>query len=136
MGFENNKYTAEEILELCRRVEYEDQLLNSRTTIVLTLNGLMAVAASCSLPNTSKIIIALIISVVNMLWIVCSLDAQRYIHGLITRINLSEHNPIAERIRGELHQYWFRIGSTRFMSLVIPVLLLVGWVVGSVVPIF
>ena len=32
----------EEVIALRKRVEYEDQLLNSRTAIVLTLNGLMA----------------------------------------------------------------------------------------------
>lgn len=136
MEFEQKKYTAEEVIALRRRVEYEDQLLNSRTAIVLTLNGLMAVAAGLSLPEIARIITAVIIIFVDALWIVCSLDAQHYIHDLTARINLSEHTPIDETIRGELKKHWFRIGTTFFTSVVIPALLLVGWVLGLLMSIW
>ncbi len=120
--------TQDEVLALRKRVEYEDQLMNSRTSIVLTLNGLMAVAASFQLPQVAKLLIAIIIIIVNALWIICSLDAQRYIHSLISQIHTSEFMPIDEKIRVITRNNHFRIGSTRFMSLTIPSLLLVGWV--------
>jgi len=90
--------TEEQTATLRRRVEYEDQLLNSRTGIVLTLNGLMAIAASMSLPVAARIVTATVIVIVNLLWIVCSIDAQHYIHGLTARINESGRAPIDERI--------------------------------------
>ena len=115
---------------LRKRVEYEDQLLNSRTGIVLTLNGLMAVAASMSLPVSAQIVTAAVIIIINALWIVCSLDAQHYINGLCTRINESGSAPIDEKVRKELQEGRYRIGSTRFMSLFVPCLLLAGWLLG------
>jgi hypothetical protein len=57
--------TEEQTATLRRRVEYEDQLLNSRTGIVLTLNGLMAIAASMSLPVAAQIVTATVIVIVN-----------------------------------------------------------------------
>jgi hypothetical protein len=120
---------------LRRRVEYEDQLLNSRTGIVLTLNGLMAIAASMSLPVAARIVTATVIVIVNLLWIVCSIDAQHYIHGLSARINESGRAPIDEKIRKELQTGRFRIGSTRFMSEFVPGLLLAGWILGLLVSI-
>ena len=123
--------TQEQVDTLRKRVEYEDQLLNSRTAIVLTLNGLMAIAASMSLPVASRIVTATVIVLVNALWIVCSLDTQHYIHGLTTRINESGQAPIDEKIRKELQKRKrYRIGSTRFMSLFVPGLLLAGWLFG------
>ncbi len=109
-------------------MEYEDQLLNSRTAIVLTLNGLMAVAASFSLPAAVRILTAIIIIIVDALWIVCSLDAQHYINTLTKKIHESGMPPIDEVVRRDAQQYRLRLSSTRFMSLVIPSLLLAGWV--------
>lgn len=129
------KLTEEEITMLRRRVEYEDQLLNSRTGIVLTLNGLMAVATSISLPEIARILVATTIIIVNVLWLVCSLDAQLYIHGLSARVNQSGQAPIDEKIRMELQTGRFRISSTRFMSLYVPTLLLAGWILGLVLSI-
>jgi hypothetical protein len=125
--------TEGQIATLRKRVEYEDQLLNSRTGIVLTLNGLMAVAASMSLPVAARIVTAAVIVVVNVLWIVCSVDAQHYIHGLSARINESGQAPIDEKIRKDLQRGRLRIGSTRFMSLYVPGLLLIGWLLGLLV---
>lgn len=121
---------VEDVVALRKRVEYEDQLLNSRTSIVLTLNGLMAVAVSLSLPAAARALVTLIIIIVNALWIVCSLDAQHYIHSLTARIHSSGRVPIDENVRSEVQKGRFRIGSTRFMSLIVPSLLLTGWVIG------
>lgn len=129
--------TEEQIASLRKRVEYEDQLLNSRTGIVLTLNGLMAVAASMSLPVAAQVVTAAVIIIINALWILCSLDAQHYIHGLSARINESGSAPIDEKIRKELQKgRWYRIGSTRFMSFYVPCLLLTGWLLGCLVSIY
>jgi ABC-type glucose/galactose transport system permease subunit len=132
---DTGQLTEEQAVTMRKRVEYEDQLLNSRTGIVLTLNGLMAVAASLSLPVAARIVTATVIIIVNTLWIICSLDAQHYIHGLSARINESGLAPIDEKIRKELQSGRFRIGSTRFMSLFIPALLLAGWLLGLLVSI-
>jgi hypothetical protein len=124
--------SQEDVKELRTRVEYEDQLLNSRLNIVLTLNGLMAVAASFSLPAAVRILTAIIIIIVDALWIVCSLDAQHFIYTLTTKILESGNAPIGEVVRKDAQQNRLRLGSTRFMTLVIPSLLLSGWVLSLI----
>ena len=129
---DEKKLLQEDVKELRARVEYEDQLLNSRLNIVLTLNGLMAVAASFSLPTAVRILTAIIIIIVDTLWIVCSLDAQHFIHTLTKKILESGNAPISEVVRKNAQQNRLRLGSTRFMALVIPSLLLAGWVLSLI----
>ena len=51
-----------------KRVEYEDKLLNTRTTIVLTLNGLIAVAVTSSmLRNHARIWAMVFVMLLNLL---------------------------------------------------------------------
>lgn len=130
------KLSAEDVAALRRRVEYEDQLLNSRTSIVLTLNGLMAVAAALSLSGLARLAIAIVIILINLLWIVCALDAQHFIHSLISMVRDSDHPPIDERVRKEVQENRLRIGSTCFMSLIVPILLLVSWILGLVLTVW
>ena len=132
----NTNLSAEDVTALRRRVEYEDQLLNSRTSVVLTLNGLIAVAASLSLPGYARLVTVLIIIIINLLWIVCSLDAQHFIHSLSAKIHESGQAPIDEKYRKEVQKSRFRIGSTLFMSLIVPILLLGGWILGLVLTIW
>jgi len=110
-----------------KRIEYEDQLLNSRTSVVLTLNGLMAIAASLTIPPAARIAVAGVIIIVDLLWIPCAFEAYGYIKVLTMRLKDSAAAPIDERIRQDFLTKRFRIGTTRFMSIIIPKLLLLGW---------
>ncbi|HUS89308.1 MAG TPA: hypothetical protein VMW91_08090, partial [Desulfosporosinus sp.] len=74
----DKELSKEDTIALRDRVKYEDQLFNARTTIVLALNGLMAVAASLSLPGGTRLSIALVIIVVNALWILCARETKLY----------------------------------------------------------
>lgn len=127
---EEDKLYREEVLAFRHRVQYEDQLLNSQTTIVLTLNGLMAVAASLSLPTRARVTIAMIIILINALWIVCALDAQHFIRKLTLKIKGSDYIPVDEAFRYVVQRGRIRIGTTRFMCIVVPCLLTAGWVLG------
>jgi len=129
---EHNDLTVESAVALRKRVEYEDQLLNSRTSIVLTLNGLMAVAASLAIPCAARLAVAGVIIIVNLLWIPCPVEAYGYIKVLTLRLKDSAATPIDERMRQDFLANRFRIGTTRFMSIIIPGLLLFGWVVALV----
>lgn len=131
---EDTKNLAEDdIKRLRQRVEYEDDLLNTRTNIVLTLNGLMAVAASLSLPHPAQLVAPLVIITIDILWIVCAFDARHFIHSLTAVIQDSGKAPIDEKLRKTFQTGRFRIGSTRFLSVIIPTLLVIGWVLVLVV---
>jgi hypothetical protein len=112
------------------RVEYEGQLLNDRTTIVLELNGLAALAVSFGLAPVAKSILIALIVVIDALWIVCAIDAGWLVRQLTDRLADSAATPIDEQFRLRVQKGRIRIGSTKFMSLVVPSLLLLGWIIG------
>lgn len=126
---EDNDLTVESANALRKRVEYEDQLLNSRTSIVLTLNGLMAVAAGLAIPSAARHAVAGVIIIVNLFWIPCAFEAYGYIKVLTLRLKDSAAIPLDEHMRQEFLANRCRVGTTKFMSIIIPGLLLVGWVV-------
>ena len=111
-----------------RRIEYEDALLNTRTDLVLTINGLAAVAVSLSLPPFIRGIVAVIIIVIDLLWIPRALEASRFISALSGRLKESpDTTPSDEVFRWDVVYRPKRIGTTKFIAVVIPFLLLIGW---------
>ncbi len=112
------------------RIEYETNILNSRTNIVLVLNGLAAVAANLdSAPQHVIVVIAVVIILVNVLWIVCARESRHYLKKLT--IAWWDAGPTPdEKIRNKLTARSWRLSPTRFISFVVPVLLLMGWIAG------
>ena len=154
-----NVAKADESKVIRRRIEYEDTLLNSRTNIVLVLNGLAAVAITQA--RGPKLLIVFIITIINMLWIVCAREAQKVIFNLSTELNKLGLPP-DEKIRKQTTErkiitpllaitkinilwklFWrckdvrdeYRISPTQYISEYIPWILLIGWVIGTLVSI-
>jgi len=123
--------SEEEARNVRKRVKYEDQLLNSRTGIVLTFNGLMAVAASFKLPGLARSSLVVVVIVINLLWFFCALDAYRCITELTKLLKDSPFASIDEKIRQDFQRDKLRIGTTRFMAIILPGLLVAGWLVVS-----
>ena len=92
----------------------------------------MAVAASMQLPDGARLAIAIVIIVINILWINVALDTKLYIQELTLRLKASNHKPIDEAIRFELQEGKNRISPTNFMCIVVPSLLVAGWILGFV----
>lgn len=128
----DKELSKEDTIALRDRVKYEDQLFNARTTIVLALNGLMAVAASLSLPSGARLSIALVIIVVNALWILCALETKLYVKEITLRLEQSKHLSIDEKIRFEFQKGRRRIRPTNFMCIIVPSLLTGGWILGLI----
>lgn len=113
-----------------RRVEYEDTLLNTRTGIVLTLNGLAAVAINLSQHRLPRLIVAVVIIFIDSLWIPRALEASRFISALVRRLRESRDTaPPDEVFRWEVFQQPRRLGTTKFMAVLVPSVLLAGWIV-------
>jgi hypothetical protein len=112
-----------------KRIEYEDALLNTRTSIVLTINGFAGVAASLSLPAFIRLVVAGIIILIDVWWITRALEASRFISRLSGRLRESPNTAPADEIfRWEVVDRPKRIGTTKFVAVVIPLVLVVGWV--------
>ena len=124
--------TREDVLALCKRVQYEDNLLNSRASIVLILNGLMAIAVAATpyLPMEARIAGAILMVAINVFWIPSALRARRYIKALIKLIKESPQIPIEEEIRFETLKMRRWNCPINFMCLWVPMLFIAGWVMG------
>ena len=123
-------YPPKDIETLRTRAKYEDKLLNSRTNIVLVFNGLLAAAANIASFGQGNIPavfgIAGFALLFNVLWLPCALQHGSYM-GLLSRIiRESDHKPVDEKVRFE-HQKKRLYGPTGFMTIIMPILLAVGW---------
>lgn len=121
-------------IALRRRVEYEDQLLNDRTTVVLQLNGLAAVAVGLqAVPQVIAVAIGVVLAV-NLLWLVCAWDARALIEAMTTELQATpgtEESLPDEGFRRVVQKGRFRFGTTLFMTMILPTLLTVGWVAAA-----
>lgn len=95
----NEELSEKAALEFYHRLKYEDQLLNSRTSIVLMLNGLGAVAAGLGLPIGGCLSIATVIMLIDILWIICARDALYFIGKLTKKLAESKFIPADETFR-------------------------------------
>jgi len=133
----NREYSKEKIDLLRERVKYEDGVLNNRTSLILTFNALMAIAASIStLSHAAQVGLAAILLIVDILWLTCSLEAWLAIREWTKPIRESSHKPIDEEIRFHLFnrfpKIWhrpLRIGPSFLFGLLLPLLLIVFWII-------
>jgi hypothetical protein len=124
--------SREDVLIFCKRVQYEDNLLNSRTSVVIILNGLMAIAVGAApyLPVEARIAGAILMLTINVFWIPSALRARRYIKVLIKLIRESPHMPIEEEVRFKVLKMRRWNCPINFMCLWVPVFFTAGWVTG------
>src|SRR5207248_1032196 len=114
-----NGLSKEDAQSFRKRVEYEDSVLTARTNIVLTFNGLSAVAVGLSLPGATRLILAIIMVVINLLWIFHAWEANRFIGDLINKMRQSpESAPPDEAFRWkQVYHIGRHFGPTFFWGL-------------------
>ena len=115
-----------DIEDLRCRAMYEDNLLNSRTNIVLVFNGLLAAAANIALSDSGGVAVGAFALLFNVLWIPCAFQHGSYMRLLSRIVKASPHAPIDEQVRKK-HQSWRPYGPTGFMTFIMPILLAVAW---------
>jgi len=120
-----------DIETLRTRAKYEDGLLNARTNIVLVFNGLLAAAANIASIRSGNVPAVLGTAVFalffNILWLPCALQHGSYMGRLSRTIKKSDHAPIDEKMRFE-HQSKRLYGPTGFMTVIMPIALIIGWI--------
>jgi hypothetical protein len=65
-----------------KRIEYEDELFNSRTTIFLATNGLWAAAVGVSSALPLQVGIGVLGVLVSIMWVMCSWQSSNVIKAL------------------------------------------------------
>jgi len=108
------------------RLDRENDLLNSRTNVVLVLNGLAAVTVG--LDQAPRTLITVMIILLNLLWVLCAQDAKRYIQRLLEQVKNDPDEALRQRVLGTR-----RLGTTNLIGFFVPVILLMGWLIGSAI---
>jgi hypothetical protein len=110
-----------------RRIEYEDQLLYTRFNLVLVLNGFAAIAVGFNQPIYSKILLASVMVVINVLGVIAILKTERVIAALSRLVN----DPVNDIVQKELGKAgWLR--PNQILCRIFPIVLTSGWIFGLV----
>lgn len=121
--------------EVLDRIRHEDQLVNTRSSLVLAMNGLAAIAMV--LPNGDpimKVVVGFVTLVVDVLWLRCACSAHRFIFELWQLIHRSQVTTPSERLRDAVRKNQkLGIDSTIMFCVFLPLLLIFGWLAGSLI---
>ncbi len=141
-----------DIAEFRERIRLEDNLLNSRMNIFITLSALWLVVVSFIKDSTNNFTITLpfifIGILITIIWLVCSYQSRRVISFLtnivVTKLKEIEASELAKRNKDEknlylnknfvektvqfaLPNYIFKTRPTDLLSIWLPSLILDGW---------
>jgi hypothetical protein len=67
--------------------------------------------------------------IIDVCWIVCAIDSWWFIRKLTQALKQADTKPADEAFRYEV-QRRFRISPTLFVSIIMPFLILVAWIIG------
>jgi hypothetical protein len=110
-----------------QRIETEDELLNSRTTIFLGINGLWAAAVGIGNAPHLQIGITILGVLVSIMWLMCSWQSWQAIKALTRKHHQLADDPVEEIVSGAL---WSRrLRPTNILAHWLPTLFLFIWIV-------
>ena len=119
---------------LRKRIEVEDELLNSRTTILLGTNGLWAAAVGIGNEGSLNIGIGILGLLLSIIWLMCSLQSWKVIKALTIRYHKlldpsNDRNDEVEQIVQDYlaRQKWRR--PTNILAQWLPILFLSVWII-------
>lgn len=114
------------------RIEHEDNLLNQRTALFLTANGLGAVAVGIGSPGGGFALFISIASIVNVLWILCGVQSVLVLKGL-TAIYIEQTNdPVDQLVRRSITSFPIALNPSNLLGLYLPVVIFIGWLLGAI----
>lgn len=113
-----------------KRIEYEDALLYKRFQIVLLVNGFAAVAVGFNQPIQSKILIAFVMIVLNVLGTLAIWKTE-WVISAITRRYRHDHpdNALENTIQKVLGKPGL-LRPNQILCRIFPTVLTVGWMAG------
>src|SRR5436190_9148853 len=111
------------------RIEKEDTLLNSRTSIFLTVNGLWVAAVLISTDLNGRVIVAFVGTIISFLWVMCLRKTQKVISELTKEYRREAPDDPVERIVQEAlgHPAWWRPRPTTILGIYLPWLSFLAW---------
>ncbi|MCK4403825.1 MAG: hypothetical protein KAW02_01920 [candidate division Zixibacteria bacterium] len=127
--------------------KYEDQLLYTRMNVVLTVNGLAAIAVGLEgITPWCRLCIAIIVLIMNILWLLCSTEGADFIRTISRELKVQQLREFVpeEQLRIDflksrpLSQFMRKrnLLPTTVMGYYIPCLVTLGWFLGLVIVFF
>ena len=121
------------------RIAYEDGLLNTRTSLFLVVNGLVAVAVRIDSNISSTVMIMSVAIIINSLWLVTAHKSLSVIKGLTVNYldralkdEEFEEDEVEKIVQESLHlPLWLR--PTNILCHYIPFSVFLGWLIGFIV---
>ena len=110
-----------------KRIEIEDELLNSRTTIFLATNGLWAAAVGISDDPHLRLGIGTLGILVSTMWLMCAWQSWRVIRALTIQHLVHSHDEVDEVVGEALWSHRCRL--TNILAQWLPGLFLAAWIV-------
>jgi hypothetical protein len=113
------------------RIAYEDQLAYARFNLVLVVNGFGALAVGFNQPIYTKLLLAIVMVVMNVLGTMAIRKTDEVIATLTRRFRHEHHDPLEQLVQDALGQPdWRR--PNQILLRIFPVVLTVGWIAGVV----
>lgn len=135
-----NKLSKDDATSFRRRIEYEDGLLNNRMTIILILNTLAAMAVLKENPRPLLFVcVSSLMIIIDICWVLCAYEAFKFIQALIIRLKESRDTAPPDEVfrwdvtSGFITRRIVPFGPTMVITIVLPLLLLFGWIVVFIV---
>jgi hypothetical protein len=110
-----------------KRIELEDELLNSRTTIFLATNGLWAAAVGISNDPYLMLGMGTLGILVSTMWLMCAWQSWRVIRALTIQHRKHSHDEVDEVVGEALWCHLCR--PTNILAQWLPGLFLAAWIV-------
>ena len=112
-----------------KRIEYEHNLLITRTGIFLIPNGLLVTAIGVGTTEPFKCLIAFLGLAVAGIWLVCSLQSWKVIKALtIAHLNKEDGGEVEKVVQTALARPGI-LRPTDLLAKVLPALFLIAWLV-------
>ena len=118
--------------KLRARIEHEDKLLNQRTAIFLTANGLGAVAIGLNTLEKADILLVVVASVVNILWLLCGIQNVLVLKNLTTEYIQNSKDAIDAIVRKSTICIPLAFNPSNILGIYLPLVVLAAWLVGFV----
>lgn len=118
------------------RIAYEDSLLNTRTSLFLVVNGLVAVAVRIDATISSTVMVMAVAILINSLWLVTAHKSLSVIKKLtvnyLNRLKDGPDDEIEKIVQEALHlPLWLR--PTNILCHYIPFSVFLGWLIAFIV---
>lgn len=113
------------------RIEHEDALLNQRTGLFLTANGLGAVAMGIRTVDDAVSLFLAVVLIINAFWILCGLQSVLVLRRLTRTYVAQVDDRVDELVRDSTSWMPKPLNPSNLLGLFLPIVVFLGWLYGA-----